>query len=164
MNLTYTLGTLSDAQQLSILGLQSYGVFEKTLGDEWQTMKSNMQDLNALQELINKAQTFICEDGESIVGMIFLVPSGNPTNIYSADQCYIRKLGVHPEYNGKGIASNLVDMCITAAKANGEHTIALHTSEFMDAARHIYENIGFSIEKEIPPIFGKRYWLYTLTL
>lgn len=164
MKLIYTTGTIADAEQLSALRVLSYGVFEKTLGNEWKTMKSNMEDIQALQHLINTAQTFICKDEESMVGMIFLVPSGNPTSIYTTDQCYIRLLGVHPDYNGKGIAKQLVNMCIHAAKANGEHTIALHTSEFMDAARHIYENMGFTIEKEIPPIFGKRYWLYTLTL
>jgi len=45
-----------------------------------------------------------------------------------------------------------------------EKTIALHTSEFMDAARHIYEGLGFIMVKEIPPRYGKRYWLYRLDL
>ncbi|MDX2173612.1 MAG: hypothetical protein SFY56_10845 [Bacteroidota bacterium] len=35
-------------------------------------------------------------------------------------------------------------MCIAHAKQNNEKTIALHTSEFMDAARHIYEGLGFN--------------------
>jgi uncharacterized protein (DUF1810 family) len=34
----------------------------------------------------------------------------------------------------------------------------------MDAARHIYESLGFTILKEIPNRFGKRYWLYTLNI
>lgn len=85
MKLTYTTGTIADAEQLSALRMLSYGVFEKILGNEWKTMKSNMEDIQALQHLINTAQTFICKDGESIVGMIFLVPNGNPTNIYPSD-------------------------------------------------------------------------------
>jgi len=42
--------------------------------------------------------------------------------------------------------------------------MALHTSEMMRSARHIYEKIGFNILKEIEPRLGVKYWLYTLEL
>jgi ribosomal protein S18 acetylase RimI-like enzyme len=73
-------------------------------------------------------------------------------------------VGVNPNYQGQGIAKVLTRMCIDYAKQNNEKTIALHTSEFMDAARHIYEDAGFKVLKEIPPLFGKKYWIYTLDL
>ena len=73
-------------------------------------------------------------------------------------------VGVKPKYRGQAIAKTLTQMCIDFAKQSNEKTIALHTSEFMDAARHIYEGIGFKVLKEIPPLFGKKYWLYTLEL
>jgi ribosomal protein S18 acetylase RimI-like enzyme len=63
-----------------------------------------------------------------------------------------------------GIATALTKMCIDRARALNEKTIALHTSEMMDAARHIYEKIGFTILQEIPPRLGKKYWLYTMEL
>ena len=50
------------------------------------------------------------------------------------------------------------------ARQNGENIIALHTSEFMDTARHIYESVGFKVLKEIDQRLGKRYWLYKLDL
>jgi ribosomal protein S18 acetylase RimI-like enzyme len=34
----------------------------------------------------------------------------------------------------------------------------------MDAARALYEALGFKRIKEIDPIFGKKYWLYQLEL
>ena len=55
-------------------------------------------------------------------------------------------------------------MCIDIANRNGEKTIALHTSEMMDKARHIYESLGFTILREIDQRLGKRYWLYTLEI
>jgi len=76
----------------------------------------------------------------------------------------MRMVGVNPKHRGQGIAKTLTEMCIEFAKQSDEKTIALHTSEFMDAARHIYENIGFTVLKEIPLLFGKKYWLYTLDL
>ena len=49
-------------------------------------------------------------------------------------------------------------------KQSGEKILALHTSEFHDSARHIYESMGFKIIKELEPIYSKKYWLYNLHL
>jgi len=92
------------------------------------------------------------------------VPNGNPTDIYLTEWCYIRFVSVDPDFRGKGIGKKLTNLCIEKAKENGEQTIALHTSELMDDARHIYESLGFEIVKEIAPRLGKRYWLYKLEL
>lgn len=88
----------------------------------------------------------------------------NTANAADRRWTYIRMVGVNPKYRGHGIAKDLTKMCIDFAKQNNEKTIALHTSEFMDAARHIYESIGFKVLEETLPIFGKKYWLYTLDL
>jgi len=45
-----------------------------------------------------------------------------------------------------------------------EAIIALHTSEFQDAARHIYEGLGFKKIRDLEPSFGKQIYLYTLNL
>ncbi len=84
--------------------------------------------------------------------------------MFKAEWSYIRLVGVDPDYRGKGIAKNLTEMCLEFAKKTKEKIIALHTSEFMDAARHIYESLGFKVLREIEPRLGKRYWLYTLEL
>ena len=55
-------------------------------------------------------------------------------------------------------------MCIENAEKNNEQIIALHTSEFMNKARHIYEKIGFKVIKELAPRYGKKYWLYLLDI
>ena len=96
--------------------------------------------------------------------MSFLVASGNPTEIYNEDQCYIRFVTVSKEYEGLKIGQNLTQKCIEFARTNGEKKIALHTSEFMNKARHIYEKLGFKIVKEIEPRYGKKYWLYEMNL
>ncbi len=99
-----------------------------------------------------------------IVGAAYLIPHNNPTKIFKKEWAYLRMVAVNPNYQGQGIAKALTKNCIDFARKNNETTIALHTSEFMDAARHIYENIGFKVRQEIPPLFGKKYWLYTLDL
>ncbi len=41
-------------------------------------------------------------------------------------------------------------------KTNNEGIIALHTSEFMNTARHIYEKMGFKAVKELAPHYVKK--------
>jgi ribosomal protein S18 acetylase RimI-like enzyme len=96
--------------------------------------------------------------------MAFLVSKGNPTDIYEEEWSYVRFVTVDPDFGGQGIGRKLTTMCIAAARQNGEKTIALHTSELMGKARHIYETLGFEILKEIDQRLGKRYWLYKLDL
>lgn len=163
--LTYREGSVADAEQMMEVALVSYGKYEKVLSHEgWQTMKTNMMNRGRMEDLIRQSTPFVCCDGDTIAGMAFLVPHGNPYFAFEADWSYIRMVGVRPEYKGRGIARTLTSKCISLARQTGEHIIALHTSEMMDAARHIYESIGFTQLREIDPIFGKRYWLYTLNL
>ncbi len=163
--LTYRTASTSDIPQLKTLALLAYGQFKDVLGIEnWKIMESNLSSEEKISELLSKATCFVCADGTTIVGMAYLMPQGNPTPIFQADWSYLRLVAVYPDHNGKGIAKTLTQLCIDHAKQNNEHTVALHTSEFMDAARHIYEGFGFKQLKEIEPLFGKRYWIYTLDL
>ena len=156
---------MSDIDPLMAVAFRSYSLYRKVLTPEnWQTLENGLKNKERFTDLIRLAKVFICEADNVLAGAAYLVPSGNPTPVFQKDWCYIRMVGVNPEYQGNGIAKKLTLLCIESARATGEKTIALHTSEFMDAARHIYEAIGFSRLKEIDPIFGKRYWLYTLAL
>lgn len=153
-------------EQLRILGMASWKQFENVLTpDNWQKLFSNVSRKETYRELLAQSHCFVCErEGGAIIGMAFLVPSGNPTDIYPADWSYIRFVSVHPEFTGKGIGRQLTRQCVEIAKSNNEHTVALHTSEMMHTARHIYESLGFTILRELEPRLGKKYWLYTLAL
>ncbi len=164
-NLSYRIGTISDVDQLQDLGKIAYGQFQSALTpDNWEIFNGNLQDKQKFIDILNIANCFVCVDNDKIIGVAYIIPSGNPTDLFKSDWTYIRMVGVNPKYRGQGIAKALTQKCIDFAKQNNETTIALHTSEFMDAARHIYESIGFKVLKEIPPLFGKKYWLYTLDL
>jgi len=157
--------TLHDKEKLRQLGLNSFGQFKEVLTEpNWTKLNSSLQAENTYSDLLDISTCFVCEENEEIIGMAFMIPSGNPTSFFQEDWCYLRMVGVHNEYGGKGIGKKITQMCIDLAKENGEKTMALHTSEFMDAARHIYENIGFKRVKELEPMLGKRYWIYTLDL
>ena len=164
-DLTYRPATMADIPQLKKLGILAYGQYAHRLApDGWEKMQTGINSDELWAVLLDRSKSVLCTDGDTIAGMAFLLPSGNPWDVYPADWCYIRMVGVHPRYERRGIARALTQKCIDQARSMGEHTIALHTSEVMTAARHIYESMGFTELREIATRFGIRYWLFTMPL
>lgn len=163
-NLIYRKANLSDFDKLKSLGIESYSEFSKVLTNtNWDKMNSFLESSENLTNLINQSTVFVCEKDSKIIGMIYLVPSGNPTELFQKDWSYIRFLGVNTKYRGNGIGKKLTDLCMEYAKKTNEKYISLHTSEFMDSARAIYEKRGFKKTKEIEYL-GKKYWIYLYEL
>lgn len=164
--MNFRRGNKNDVKQLKALGISSWIEFKNDLThDNWNELHNSLNDFNTYTELLLMSECIVCQDdfGE-IIGMAFLVPSGNPNEIYDETWCHLRFVSVSPNYRGKGIGKKLTELCIDLAKKNNEKIIALHTSEIMGSARHIYEKIGFKALKEIEPRLGIKYWLYTLEL
>ena len=168
--LAFRQATTDDVPDLQELAETTWHQFEGKLGeDTWKLLSNALQKVD-YTALVNETYGVLCEDKNPIdhkshiVGMAFLVPRGNPTQIFPAAWCYVRMVTVRESHNGQGIGRELMRRCIEEARAQGETTIGLHTSEFMNAARHIYESIGFKVAWELEPRFGKKYWVYQLDL
>lgn len=163
--LHYRNGSEDDFEQLKQLGLVAYGQFQQVLSEEsWEKLYNGLNDDEKLRSILSRSAIFVCEANDRIVGAAYLVPSGKAEGFFEKEWATIRRVGVDPEFRGLGIAETLTRQCINYAQNNNEEILALHTSEFMDAARHIYEKAGFKKLKEIAPLFGKRYWIYTLNI
>lgn len=164
-DLTFRLGTTADIPELIQLGLLSYGQYAPQLAPGgWEQMQTGIKNEAMWTHFMERGNCFLYTHEGAIVGMAFYFPSGNPWDVYPDNWAYIRMVGVHPKYEGMGIARSLTQKCIEQARNTGESVIALHTSEVMNAARHIYENLGFTIVHEMPQRFGIRYWLFQLPL
>ncbi|MGL4599790.1 MAG: GNAT family N-acetyltransferase [Bacteroidia bacterium] len=164
--MNYRNGSLNDLADLTKLAQKSWQKFQQELAPEhWQKLSSVVSSEQTFSNLLAIAPCFVCEtEANELVGMAFIVPSGNPADVFEKEWAVIRFVSVHPYFAGQGIGKHLTMMCIDWAKQNNEKTIALHTSEMMQNARHIYEHLGFRILKELEPRLGKKYWLYTLDL
>jgi ribosomal protein S18 acetylase RimI-like enzyme len=157
----YRVADQNDLPALEELALVSYGRLKKNLTPEnWSKLESLLRSDLTFPLLVHTCHSFVCEDNGQLAGMAFLVPSGNPTKIYSSETSYIRMVGVHPEADGKGIAQKLTRLCMDKAEATGEKLISLHSAEIMYAARHIYEKLGFKKIRLLDEHYGLKYWLY----
>jgi len=161
--MNFRKGKLKDLEQLKELGILSWTQYkEKLTPENWESLFKTLSDSNNYSELLKKSECLICENSEKkIIGMSFLVPNGNPDEIYDKSWCHLRFVSVDPKYRGMKIGEKLTKDCIEIASKNKEKIVALHTSEIMESAMHIYEKLGFKILKEIEPRLGVRYWLYT---
>lgn len=164
MEFKFRKGTLEDKDKLQALGVLSYSQHQSTMTPEnWNKYSSFMSNPETYSYLMSTSTCFLCEYENEIIGMAFLVPNGHPTDLFDSEWSYIRMVGVHPDFGGKGIAKALTQMCIDLAMETNENYIALHTSEFMDAARHIYKSFGFKVVRELTR-YDKKYWIYLLKL
>lgn len=163
--LVYEMATPADATAIRDLTLLSYHEFATMLEPEHRhAMQERQRDISKVEALMGEAGTFVCRSGERLVGVVFLVPSGQATAIYPVDWSYIRLLGVDPAFRRMGIGRRLMELAIEAARRSGEKVLGLHTSTMMPAARKMYDELGFSLIRELPPILGQQYWLYKLSL
>jgi len=161
----FRIATHEDINQLIPLGLMAYGEYFPVLSEQNKNlMETNLQKPELYENILGIGIGFVALKEEKIIGMGFLIYSVNPTHIYPADWSYIRMIAINPQFKGLGLASKITELCIEEAIKKNEKIIGLHTSEMMPAARHIYEKKGFVISRELEPIFGKKYWLYSLNL
>ena len=164
MDQRFRRGTIKDVPGLRELGLMAYGQHRPAMNEaNWNKLRGFLSEPDTYADLMNTAVCFVCETGTRIVGMAFLVPKGDPTDLFEAHWSHIRMVGVDPAHAGRGIAKRLTRMCLDHARQTGERHVALHTSEFMDAARHIYEGFGFRVVRSFTR-YDKQYWIYLLDL
>ncbi|MFM9946019.1 MAG: GNAT family N-acetyltransferase [Bacteroidia bacterium] len=164
MECTYRKTNITDLKAVQELTLMAYGQYKDILSKEnWEKWETNFNDDNTFKDLFEIATCFVCQFNNEIIGTAFLVMHGNPHKLFQTDWAYIRFVGVNSNFEGQGIGRKLTQICIDQAKETGEKIIALHTSEFQNAARHIYESLGFVKQREFES-FGKKYWVFTLDL
>lgn len=73
-----------------------------------------------------------------------------------------RLLAVDPSFRGQGIGKMLAEECVRRAKERKHQYLIIHTTQAMEAAWHMYENMGFKRSSDLDfkqqnfPVFGFR--------
>jgi GNAT superfamily N-acetyltransferase len=131
---------LNKVSQLLKIAFQQY---EKFIPSEvWQSYLENIMDVHSR---VADAGLIVAELKGVLVGTVtlYLHPSHSTEEGWPPGWAGVRLLGVDPGYRGKGIGGALMEECIRRCRKYGIKTIGLHTSEIMDVARRMYEQMGF---------------------
>lgn len=159
----YRKANVGDIVGIQSVTINAYWSYQDVISKENLTLwQENLMNEQTYRELFNIATCFVAIYSGKIVGSAFVFPRGNPNQWFSAEWSYMRLLAVIPEFWGNGIGRKLTEFCVIHAKQSGEKVIALHTSEFQQSARHIYESMGFKKQSQFE-LFKKKYWVYTMS-
>lgn len=152
-----------DAVAVRRLLIEAYAEFRSGMDTPaWEALRKGLETAFARMK---DAVRLVATDGEDVVGFAVYMPPGvSDLTIFPPNWASIRLLGVPPQCRGRGTSRALIETCIAYAKADHAPAIGLHAAETMTAARALYEDIGFTLEREIEPRFGKRYFMYRLDL
>ncbi|MFM6992473.1 MAG: GNAT family N-acetyltransferase [Rhodoferax sp.] len=71
-------------------------------------------------------------------------------NVDYPNACEMKRLYVRPDHRGSGLGRELAEATLDAARRAGYSTVLLDTLSDMEAARALYEDIGF---EEVPPYY-----------
>ena len=87
---------------------------------------------------------FLACDGEDVVGLAGLFREEPAPQLIS--------MWTAPSVRRRGVARALVDAVLSWARANGETAVELWVTDGNDAARTLYESMGFAVTGDVAPL------------
>jgi ribosomal protein S18 acetylase RimI-like enzyme len=88
--------------------------------------------------------------GELLGGVTYVCGPEDAMAQYLHDgEAEIRMLAVNPACHGRGVGRALTLACLQRARAAGRRRMVLHTGNWMPAAKHLYEALGFERQRAI---------------
>ena len=154
---------LEEYEVAAALAVEAFKQFEPHMAPGlWPELE---RGVSATTQLRNGGELLVATDeGRMLGSVVYCAPGAMKQDRFPDDWAFMRVLAVPPRFRGRGAARALVTTCLDLARADGVETFGLHTSEAMTEAQALYRSLGFEKIREIPRIYGFRYWIYSLTL
>ena len=135
-------GTPEEQDEIETLVKTAYREFQPIFpADRWEAWMDN------IWETVHSGQgvAIVAESQGKLQGVVKFYPHAGQAGMgqWPKEAASMRILAVHPDSRGKGYGILLVRECLRRARALKIHQIYLYTGTFMQAARHIYEKLGF---------------------
>jgi ribosomal protein S18 acetylase RimI-like enzyme len=133
---------------ISELTVRAYAQYATIMAPAaWAALEQAMRNGLASQERGDPGITrVVAEQAGALVGSVLLyAPASDAYDGAAPPAAHpeIRLLAVAPELRGHGIGDALMRECIRHARGMGARELGLHTSHSMQAAKRMYERMGF---------------------
>jgi len=140
-----------DRDAIREVTLAAFQQYAEVMAAHWERYRQGI--LNALAD-VKRAEQIVAERDGAIVGAVLLYPSGVVFSRPDGSRVTLeypeaRLLAVAPTARGRGIGEALLRECIRRARRSGAATLTLHTSDFMQAGKRMYERLGFVRASEL---------------
>jgi ribosomal protein S18 acetylase RimI-like enzyme len=117
--------------------------------------------LEAVEQYPARGSWLVGEDAMGLVGCVaYFAPYSTDLPLYQGNCAHFQLLGVDPAHTRRGFGRSLVEACISRAVGQGAAEVRLKTSEYLQGACRLYENLGFTVQEILPPLWGKPAYLY----
>ncbi|MBI3596735.1 MAG: GNAT family N-acetyltransferase [Nitrospirae bacterium] len=134
-----------DRDAIRAVTLSAFQEYAAVMPAHWEGYRKGI--LNALAD-VKPAEQIVAERDGAIVGTVLLYPPGTvfsrpeqpPVTLACPE---IRLLAVAPMARGQGIGAALLRECLQRARRSGASAVTLHTSDFMQIGKGMYERMGF---------------------
>ncbi len=83
---------------------------------------------------------FVLEEGEKLIGGGGIAHLDN----YEGNVCELQKMYFLPEARGRGLGTEMIDICLKSARSFGYEKCYLETMSYMEAAQKLYKKYGFT--------------------
>jgi ribosomal protein S18 acetylase RimI-like enzyme len=122
---------------------------EYARGDDWPDYLERLADVAGRAQ---RTTVLVAVEGDRILGTVTLeldrrVEEERQDHLEAqrlpAHECHIRMLAVAPVAQRRGIGRALMEECMRIARENGKTMMTLNTAARMEAARRMYEAMGF---------------------
>lgn len=135
----------NDRDAVRQVTLSAYQEYAAQMPAHWERYRQNI--LATLAD-VQPAEQIVAELDRMILGNVLLYPAG--TTLAAPDGASVRMLlpevrllAVAPAARGRGIGAALMQECVRRAGASGAAAITLHTTDMMQVAMRLYEQMGF---------------------
>ncbi|WP_290785496.1 GNAT family N-acetyltransferase [Altibacter sp.] len=97
--------------------------------------------LNAMFEAYDKknAAYFVLEENGTLIGGGGVAQLDN----YDGKVCELQKMYFLPQARGRGLGTQMIDICLQKASEMGYEKCYLETMSYMEAAQKLYQRYGF---------------------
>jgi ribosomal protein S18 acetylase RimI-like enzyme len=135
-------GSPAEQDQVEALVKAAYREFQPLFPEQvWQAWMDN------IRETVHSPAgvVIVAESGGKMQGVVKFYPDASRAGLgkWPREVASMRILAVDPDRRGQGYGTLLARECVHRAQALNIATIYLYTGTFMQAARHIYEKLGF---------------------